>query len=178
MSDLIVLTYETEEMAAKALGKVATLKQDNVQKALIKIEDAATAVKKENGKVRVSQTLEAAIKGSNVAGGGLWGLLIGFLFGGPLLGALLGMGINALLGRRIDIGIDNEFIDKISEDLTPGNSALFLLVEDTEPATVGDALSEFGGKLYHTSLSEEAKAALNHAMDHEPIKAALEEQNS
>ncbi|MEM7801045.1 MAG: DUF1269 domain-containing protein [Chloroflexota bacterium] len=178
MSDLIVLTYETEEKAAEALGKVAALKQDNVQKALIKIEDAATAIKNENGKIKIRQTLESVVKGGNVVSGGLWGLLIGFLFGGPLLGVLLGMGINALLGRRIDLGIDNEFIDKVSDELAPGNSALFLLVNETSPETVGESLSEFGGTLFHTSLSDEAKEALSHAMDHEPIKAALEEQNS
>lgn len=178
MSDLVVITYENDARAAEALAKVVTLKQENVQKALISIEDAATATKDENGKVRVRQTLEAAMKGGNVMSGGMWGLLIGFLFGGPLFGTLLGMGLSALFGRKVDIGIDNQFIDRISNELNPGESVLFLLVGDTDPEKIGDALAEFGGKLYHTSLSEEATGALADAMDHAPIRDAVEAHNA
>ncbi|MEM7117886.1 MAG: DUF1269 domain-containing protein, partial [Chloroflexota bacterium] len=130
MSDLIVFTYNDENKAGEVLTKVATLKQENVQKALINIEDAAVVVKNSDGKVKVQQTLESVVKGSRVASGGLWGLLIGFLFGGPLFGALLGMGFSALFGRKIDIGIDNEFINGIGDDLAPGDSALFLLTNN------------------------------------------------
>ena len=177
MSDLIVFTYEQEDKAAEALKHVASLKQENVQKALIGIEDAAVVVKDAKGKVKIRQTLESAVKGSNVASGGLWGVLIGFLFGGPLFGALLGMGISGLLGRKIDIGIDNNFIKGIGDDLAPGDSAMFLLVKDTPVETVSDALKDFDGRLYHTSLSEEAAEALSKASEHEPIKEAMEAQN-
>ncbi len=82
MSDLIVYTYDSEEKAAEVLAEIATLKQENVQKALIKIEDAAVAVKDADGKVKVRQTLESIVKGGRIISGGFWGLLIGFLFGG------------------------------------------------------------------------------------------------
>jgi len=121
MSDLVVFTYEQEDRAGQALTSLAGLKQENVQKALIGIEDAAVVVKNANGRVKLRQTLESAVKGRNVASGGLWGMLIGFLFGGPLFGALLGMGLSGLLGRRIDIGIDNAFIRGVSDDLTPAS---------------------------------------------------------
>ena len=131
MSDLVVFTYQNEEKAAEVLAEIATLKQENVQKALIQIEDAAVAVKDEDGKVKVKQTLESVVKGGRIMSGGFWGLLIGFLFGGPLLGALLGVGLYSLLGRKIDIGIDNALIDDLSNQLEVGNSALFLLTVNT-----------------------------------------------
>ena len=149
------------------------LKQENVQKALIKIEDAAVAVKNAKGKIKIKQTLETAVKGSRVASGGLWGLLIGFLFGGPLFGAMLGMGLSALFGRKIDIGIENEFIKNVSNDLAPGDSALFLLVNDTPADVVGQSLAEFGGNLYHTSLGDEAEEIFHKAMEQEEIKTAV-----
>ncbi|MEM6431499.1 MAG: DUF1269 domain-containing protein [Deinococcota bacterium] len=178
MSDLIVYTYDQEDKATDVLKHVASLKQDNVQKALVGIEDAAVVIKNAKGRVKVRQTLESAVKGNNIARGGLWGVLIGFLFGGPLFGALLGMSISGLLGHNIDIGIDNEFINGISNDLAPGDSALFLLVNNTPTETIAEALKGFNGKLYHTSLSEEAEAALTKAGDHGPIKEAIEAQNA
>lgn len=177
MSELIVFTYEQEAKAGEVLAAVATLKQENVQKALIGIEDAAVVVKDAREKVRVRQTLESVVKGSNVVSGGLWGVLIGFLFGGPLFGALLGMGFSALFGRKIDIGIDNDFIKRIGDDLNPGDSALFLLVNETPVETVADALKEHGGTLYHTSLSEEAAEAFTKASEHGEIKDAVAEHH-
>lgn len=173
MSKLIVYTYNTEEKASEVLKALVTLKQENIQKPLVQFEDAAVVIKNAKGKVKVRQTLESAVKGGNVASGGLWGLLIGFLFGGPLLGALLGMGLNGLFGRNIDLGIDNEFIKQVGDDLSPGDSALFMLVGDTTIETVAGALGEHGGNLYHTNLDPEAADILAKAGEHEPIAAAL-----
>jgi uncharacterized membrane protein len=169
---LVVFTYNDEESAANALAHIASLKQENVQKALIGVEDAAVVVKNSDGKLKVRQTLESAVKTSNVASGGLWGLVIGFLFGGPLVGALLGLGAGALLGRKIDIGIDNDFINGIDGDLNPGNSALFLLVKDTPAETVAEALSQFNGTLYHTSFAEETQAVFEKALENETVRDA------
>ena len=119
MAKLIVYTYNTEDKAGEVLKEVAGMKQENVQRPLLSLEDAAVVVKDAKGKVKVRQTLESIAKGGNVASGGFWGLLIGFLFGGPLLGALLGMGMSALFGRNIDLGIDNDFIKKVGDELAP-----------------------------------------------------------
>ena len=178
MSDLVVFTYKHEDKASEVLQEITRLKQENVQKPLIGIEDAAVAVKRDDGKVKVRQTLETAALGSSVASGGLWGLLIGFLFGGPLLGALAGAAISGILGRKIDIGINNEFIKDVSEELAPGDSALFLLVKDTPVDTLVDTLNAQGGRLYHTSLSEDAAAAFTQASGHEDVRRALELEES
>ncbi len=175
MSDLIVYTYETEDKAGEALAHVASLKQEHVQKPLIGVEDAAVVFKNAEGNVKIRQTLESAVKGGNIASGGFWGILIGFLFGGPLFGALLGMGLSALFGRNIDIGIDNAFIKKIGDELKPGNSALFLLA-DGPVDVISDALNQFGGSLYYTSLSDETAEAFNKAMEDESLKSAADTQ--
>lgn len=173
MSSLIVTTYDNEEQASKVLVAITKMKQEHVQKPLIALEDAAVVYKNAKGKVKVQQTLESIVKGSNITSGGLWGLLIGFLFGGPLLGALLGMGFSAIFGRNIDIGIDNDFIKGIGDDLSPGDSALFLLVNNTPLETVANVLKAHGGKLYHTSLSEEVMQAFAEAGEHEMLKEAV-----
>lgn len=174
MSKLIVYTYNTEDKAAEVLRTVSGMKQENVQRPLIALKDAAVVVKNAKGKVRVRQTLESVAKGRNVTSGGFWGLLIGFLFGGPLLGALLGVGMSALFGRNIDLGIDNDFINGVGDELAPDDSALFLLVGDTALETVAEALNPFGGNLYHTNLSDEAAAALAQASEHQPIADTID----
>ena len=171
--DLVVFTYESEDAAASALGQIVTAKKDNTQIPLVAVTDAAVAHKNDKGKVKIRQTLESAVKGTSVAGGGLWGMLIGLLLGGPLLGALIGMGIRALGNTGLDLGIDNTFISTVSDALAPGQSALFLLTSNTDPADINRALGDHGGTLYHTSLSAEASAALTDLAGDETIAQAL-----
>lgn len=176
MSELVVFSYKDDQKAGEVLKYLASLKQENVQKPLIGIEDAAVAVKTADGSVKIRQTLETAAKGGNVATGGLWGVLIGFLFGGPLIGALVGAGVSWLLGRKIDVGIDNTFIDKVSKDLKSGGSALLLLVRDTPIDTLTETLNAQGGRLYQTSLSDEAAAAFTQASESPDLKWALAQE--
>lgn len=177
MSELVVFSYQHPDRAGEVLQELATLKRENIRKPLIGIEDAAV-VKNEDGKVKVRQTLESAMKGTQVVSGGLWGVLIGFLLGGPLLGALAGLGIGAILGRRIDIGIDNDFIERLGDELAPGHSALFLLVKDTPIDTLVEELNTRGGRLFSTSLSDEAAAAFTQAANDEQVARALEREQS
>ena len=172
MSKLIVFTYNDKDKATTVLQSVAELSKQH----LIEVQDAAVIVKDENGKVKVKQTLEAMVKSSNVASGGFWGLLIGLIFGGPVFMALLGLGLSALFGRKLDVGIDNQFIKNVGNDMKPGDSALFLLTEEITVDKVADALREYGGTLYHTSLSKEAEEQLAKALEHKPIVEAIAAQ--
>lgn len=172
MSQLIVFTYDNEETAVKVLGVVAELSKQS----LIEVQDAAVIVKNANGKVKVRQTLEAMVKSNNVVSGGFWGLLIGLIFGGPLFMALWGMGLSAVFGHKLDVGIDNKFIKDVGNDLKPGDSALFLLSEAITVDKVADALGEHGGTLYHTSLSKDAEEVFAKALEHAPLAEAIESQ--
>jgi len=178
MSELVVFSYKHSDRAGEVLKELATLKRENIRKPLIGIEDAAVVVKSEDGKVKIRQTLESAMKGTQVVSGGLWGVLIGFLLGGPLLGALAGLGIGAIVGRRLDIGIDNDFIERLGSELAAGDSALFLLVKDTPIETLVEELNTRGGRLFSTSLSDEAAAAFTQAANDEQVARALEQEQS
>lgn len=172
MSQLIVFTYETKDKALTVLQAVAELNKQH----LIQVQDAAVIVKDENGKVKVQQTMEALAKSGNIVSGGFWGLLIGLIFGGPIFMALLGMGLSAVFGRKMDLGVDNNFIKDVGNNLAPGGSALFLLSQEITVDKVADALREHGGTLYHTSLSKEAEETLAKALEHEPLAEAIEAQ--
>lgn len=178
MSELVVFTYENEQEAFEALATVVSKKQENVQAPLVAIEDAAVAVKSAHGKVKIRQTMEAAAKSGSVFSSSMWGLIVGFLFGGPLLMAALGGGISALIGRKLDLGISNDFIDEVSASLKPGNSALFLLTNGADPATIAGALGEHGGTLFHTTMADDAAAALAEASEDAELAAAVEAEHA
>lgn len=72
MSELIVITYDTEQEGYDALAEVQRLQKMQ----MLALEDAAVAVKNQKGKVKVKQTLEKANTGMAASWGLFWGLLI------------------------------------------------------------------------------------------------------
>jgi uncharacterized membrane protein len=165
MSDLIVVAFPGEDTADQVLNKLQALQKEH----LIDLEDAAVVVRDREGKVHVKQAvnlvgLEAASGG---AFGALWGTFIGLLFLNPLAGLLtgaaFGAGAGALSGMLSDYGIDDDFIRSLGETLEPSTSALFVLVRRATVDKVLPELQPFGGKVIHTSLSQEQETRLRRA---------------
>jgi uncharacterized membrane protein len=170
MSDLVAITYKGQK-AFDALTKLAELQTMK----LIELEDAAVATMNEKGKVKVKQTLEVQRTGASMSFGFFWGFLIGLIFGGPLFWGLATALLSGLIGRRTDIGIDNQFIKEVGDSLEPGDSALFLLVTDVTPDKVMPELAQYGGTVYQTSLSKDAEANLQKALEHKDVNEAAGE---
>src|SRR5262245_5136486 len=55
--------------------------------------------------------------------------------------------------------IDDDFIRSLGETLTPGSSALFILVRRATPNKVLSELRPFGGRVIYTSLSTESSSS-------------------
>ena len=89
-----------------------------------------------------------------------WGFLFGLLFFVPVLGLAVGAGLGAIMGKITKSGIDKEFQEQVREQLQPGTSCLFMIVEKVTPDKAIEALSKFGGTVLKTSLSKEAEAEL------------------
>ncbi len=100
---------------------------------------------------------------SGALSGAFWGMLVGFVFLAPGLGALVGATAGALSGRADDLGIDDRFIKDVGEAIPPGSSALFLLFHRVTPDKVLAEMKEFGGRVVQTNLSDEIAAALREA---------------
>ena len=71
-----------------------------------------------------------------------WGLLFGLIFFVPLLGAAIGAATGALAGSLTDVGIDDTFINKVRDQITPGTSALFVMTSDAVMDKVHAAFAE------------------------------------
>ena len=163
MADLIAVTYPDKDTARDVMGTLARLQTEHV----IELADVAAVTKEQDGKVRLVQSRDLVATG--VLGGAFWGGLIGLLFLTPLLGMVAGMVGGALGGKFADYGINDQFMKDLGAQLKPGGSAVFLLVTKMTPDKVLDEVGKYGGKVLRTSLSREAEA---------DIQAALEQQHA
>lgn len=92
---------------------------------------------------------------------GFWGLFFGLVFFVPLLGAAIGTTTGALAGALTDVGIDDHFINRVRDQVTPGTSALFVLTSAAEVGRLRDALAAGPPpELISTVLDVDQEAAL------------------
>jgi uncharacterized membrane protein len=157
MSELIVFAFKDEKGAAEMSAAI----QDLQKQQLITLSDAATVIRKEDGKVKVKQANN--LVGAGALGGAFWGMLIGLLFLAPWLGLAVGAVTGALAGKFTDYGIDDKFIKDVGETVEPGHSALFLLIADWTEDKVLDELKKYDPTVLRTSLSKEDEAKLRAA---------------
>jgi uncharacterized membrane protein len=96
-------------------------------------------------------------------GGSFWGLLFGLNFFEPLLGLAVGAAMGAMAGSMSDVGIDDDFIREVRDNVTPGTSALFVMTSNAVTDKVLDRFKETGASLISTNLSKEQEAQLRGA---------------
>ena len=159
MSDLIVVGYDDMFKAEEVRLKLLKMQKEY----LVDLEDAVVAVKKEDGKVKLNQMYHLAASGA--VGGGFWGMLIGLIFLNPILGAVVGAGAGAAAGALSDVGIDDDFMKNLAEQLQPGTSVLFVIIRKMTADKVLDELGGSGGKVLQTSLSHDDETKLQTALD-------------
>lgn len=155
MATLTVLKFDDADSAEKALASLQELRTQHV----LSIADAAVLTWPEGRKSpRTQQAVNTT--GVGALGGTFWGMLIGFLFMMPLLGAVIGAVGGAISGALTDIGIDDNFIRQVREQVQPGTSALFLLSATEAPDRVAEQLSQYNPALLSTNLSREQEDKL------------------
>jgi uncharacterized membrane protein len=103
---------------------------------LIELEDAAVAIHHPDGKVNLKRRIGGAI----------------------------GSGGNAVSASLVDRGIDDKFICSLEDTLRPNMSALFVLIQQTQPEKVIAELSQFRGHLLRSSLPPDQEARLQTAL--------------
>jgi uncharacterized membrane protein len=81
----------------------------------------------------------------------------------PLLGMAVGATMGALSGSLADVGIDDDFIRSVRENVTPGTSALFVMTSDADVDRVLDEFKDSGASLLSTNMSKEREQQLREA---------------
>lgn len=158
MANLIAVAYEDVGKARTVLG---TLNQLSTEHA-ITLDDAVVVERQPDGKIKLHQTTKPGAVGA--AGGALWGGLIGLLFLAPFLGMAVGAAAGGAAGALSDVGVDDAFLRHLGEDLQPGMAAVIVLVRESTPDKVLPRISPYGGRVIHSSLSDEAEGRLRDAL--------------
>lgn len=158
MSNLIAVAYDDVATAKTVLHELGELSTEHA----ITLEDAVIIERLPDGKVKLHQTVRPGAAGA--AGGALWGGLIGLLFFAPFLGMAVGAAAGGAAGAMTDLGVDDKFMKELGEQLTPGAGALVVLVRESTPDKVLPRVSRYGGRVVHTSLSNEAEMRLQEAL--------------
>ena len=155
MGTLTVWKFDTADGADKATD----ILRDLADQRLLTIHDAAT-VRWEEGKKKPKTRQLNNLAGAGALGGAFWGMLFGLIFFVPLLGAAIGAASGALAGSLTDVGIDDTFINRIREQVTPGTSALFVMTSDVVLDRVHEAFADSRPELIFTNLSDEQERAI------------------
>jgi uncharacterized membrane protein len=138
---------------------------------IIQVHDAAV-VTWEPGKNKPKTRELRDMKKAGALSGTFWGMLFGLLFFVPLLGAAMGAAVGALSGSMSDVGISDEFIRSVRDQVTPGTSALFLLTSAAVPDRVAEAMRQHKFEIVATNLSREDEQRLRSVFEaEEPVRA-------
>jgi uncharacterized membrane protein len=157
----IVAVFATQNHAYDAARRIQNLDQDGI----IELKRGAIATKDDKGNLTIPDT-----KGVGTAWGLLGGGLIGGLLGamlGPVgvaagaaasaaaAGAVLGATSGGIVGATVDLaefGVSEDFIDDVSTQLNPGETALIVEVEEGSTESIDRIVALHGGRVYRTEV--------------------------
>lgn len=154
MSDLIILGYDDHATATRAYERVQDLHKDFV----VGLAGLALVRVDADGKRHVDTPSRTV--GVSAASGAIWGWIFGLLFLVPGVGLLVGGALGALSGKLAKSGINKAFQDRVSELLEPGRAAVVIMANKVTEDRFAAAMSEYGGTVLKTSLSEADEAEL------------------
>ena len=149
--ELMVWTFQEGKAADESLDKVNGLSRQYK----LEVLNAAVIKKDSRSQVKVREQKKIKSKGKVAVGialGGLAGLLIGPL--ALVAGAIAGGAAGRKSARKVEVGFSEGKLKKINENLAPGGSALFLVVEHRWFDTLQLGLADTGGQLIHERLSD------------------------
>ena len=155
MSELIIIGYDDHAVAQQAHDRVVKLQRDHI----VNLAGLAVVRVDDDGKKHVD-TPAKGIVGATAPSGALWGMLIGLLFLVPGVGLLVGGLWGALVGRLGKSGINAGFRARVDGLLEPGKAAVVVLASKLTEDKFAAGMSEFGGTVLQTSLSDEDEKAL------------------
>jgi uncharacterized membrane protein len=158
---VIVAVFATQNHAYDAAREIQNLDQDSV----IELKRGAIATKDDKGNLTIPDT-----KGVGAAWGLLGGGLIGGLLGamlGPVgvaagaaasaaaAGAALGAASGGIVGTTVDLvefGLSEDFIDDVSTQINPGETALIAEVDEGSTESIDRIVALHGGRVYRSEI--------------------------
>jgi uncharacterized membrane protein len=148
--ELMVWVFDGENLADQALDKVQNLSKQYK----LDILNATVLKKDARGEIHVHEQKKMPSRRKialGIALGGLAGLVIGPV--ALVAGALAGGAAGKRSAKKVEVGFSEDKLRKLNDSLTPGGSALVLVVEHRWFNTLQLELAENGGQFIHERLS-------------------------
>ncbi len=159
MHKLVVAVFDTTLQAGKVRKKYLkknTKFRDNFNKSIIIIRNI-------DGTIELHYVHRFAAEGAAL--GGVWGGIIGILFLNPVIGALAGASLGAVIGNLGDLGVEKHFMADLSKHLKPSSSAVFIPGKKDELEGICDLLKEEGGEVVSTMMQLDDKKKILEKID-------------
>lgn len=160
VATLVVIGYADQGLAEDARKSVQELEDELT----IETDQVASIARDVEGRYHAHISHNAASVSGGVDWGGFWATLFGLLFFLAAARPALGAGIPALRSLLCDSGIDQAFQDHVREQVKPGMSAVFMMIEIATPNKAVDELAHYGGRMIQASLSDTEFARLREAL--------------
>jgi len=169
MANLLAITYSDRDRAKSAMSSVDWLNFDHQLDV-----KAACWVTKDDDKLVVHEKGQGHV--AKKAVGGTLGLIVGGIFGLPVVGVAAGIAAAGHRAKRDDQHIDPTFIESVGAALESGGSAIFILWD--EGADTGRSaveLSKYGGEVHSTDLTPEQFTRFQSLLDRANTELAASE---
>lgn len=143
---LAAVSFSDELRAAEFMTAMTRLAREGK----LRIRDAVFVVSNADGRTFVRETTDLQT-GQTALGSGLWSGLFGLLLGGPvgmLVAGGIGAGAGALTAKLVDVGVTDDFVAQLRENVTPGTTTLALLADQVDGPAVLEELKRFEGARY------------------------------
>jgi uncharacterized membrane protein len=163
VNNLIAVAYDDVQTAQNVVAVLGELSDERA----IVLDDVVIAEHRADGRIKLHVKLHERQRhiGRGTARGAVGGGLIGLLFLAPLLGVAIGGTVGGMSGAMSDLGIDEDFMRRLGEDLRPGGAVVFALASNSSRQKVLPRISPYGGRIIHSTLSPDADAQLRAALD-------------
>lgn len=159
MSDLVFIAFDSEARAEEVRARILEMQKEY----LIDLGDAVIATRDANGHIKLNQLFHPTAAGA--LSGAFWGMLIGWIFLMPLVGAAVGAAGGAVGGALTDVGINDEQMKQDARvALQAGKAGLFLLIRKMTTDKVLADLKGAGGTVIRTSFDHAKEEALRAAL--------------
>ena len=155
MAELLAVAFTDVGGADDVLHKLRRLRHED----LVEVEDACIAERDRNGELHLKQAI-----GERLAAA------LHPPFWHRLIAHILHYGQSSMPseGRTPEIGLDCHFVRQAASSLSPGTSALFLVMRKTSKEALIEALKDHPGEIMRTSLPPGERQALAAALGPQP----------
>jgi uncharacterized membrane protein len=149
MNKMLVAVFGTETAAYEGLSAL----KDLHVRGDVTLYATAVIMKDASGAISVKQPADKGPVGTalGMLTGGLAGLLAGPV--GAAVGVAAG-GVAGLVFDLAEIGIDTDFLEEVSQALSPGKTAVLAEVQETWTTPVDTSLGRLGGLVFRRLRSE------------------------